>query len=313
VSSGPAPLALPLPELAIRRPALFDRRPFPRETALGALFAPSPVDEASLAVGRMLDAAARRLAGPLAPALRLLPQRERERAGAIAAWVEALFATAAEGDAAAERLERLNRSAFLVARALAGENVPSPFARRLALESRRRTLPRKGLDSILAQARAAVRQPMASTPEEWEIRSVNLSVAIGRALLGAEPTPATIEAGAAFARLVRLMALGDPERTTFHLPVEAPPTLSGHPPKEAMIAAIAEECEEIHPVLLRGAKAVGEVPLTFRAFLAAATAISLRLLGKVEAHPEDLLRGRIRLGALERFWVLREARRARFS
>jgi hypothetical protein len=80
-----------------------------------------------------------------------------------------------------------------------------------------------------------------------------------------------------------------------------------------MLAAVAEECEAIHPLLLRGARAVGEVPLTFRAALAALLALSIRLLGRIEARPDDLLAGRVRLGRFERAWTLRQARRERFA
>jgi len=310
---NPTATALPLtPDLILRRPALFTTEPVDPATALGALFAADGAGKGAPKSAAEAEAL-RRLAGPLAPAAALLPGRERERAATLAAWIEALFATAAEGDRVEKRLERLNRSAFVVARALAGEPVEAPFARRFAEESRRRLFPRRSLDLLLAEARAATRQPLGSTPEEWEIRSRKLAGGVAEALVGGEPSPSTVEAANAFVRLVRLARVQDDPAAGFHLAIESPPTPSGAPPREAMVAAIAEECEAIHPLLLRGARAVGEVPLTFRAALAALLGLSIRLLGKIESRPDDLLDGKIRLGRFERYWTLRLARRERFA
>jgi len=299
------------PALLVQRPAVLSREPIDPRTALGRLFAirastARPRDERAPSAPRRL--------GPLAPALALLPPRERERVEVIAAWTSALFATAGEEGAPAQRIERLNRSAYLVARALAGVQVPSPFAVELAAESARRTLPRRALDTLLAEARRAATHPDASTPADWEVRTREIAGALAEALLGYPPTPATIDAATGILRLVRLLGvtatLADGR---FHLPLEAPPTTNGRPADHELAAAIAEECEAIHQLLLRGARGVGEVPLTFRAALAGALALALRLLGEIEQQPEALLSRPVRLGRLATAWTLYRIRREKLT
>lgn len=297
------PAAAPA-ELRLGPPAVLSREPIDPGTALGQLFAPEPARAA-----RERSPAAVAL-GALAPALGLLPARERLRADTLALWCRALFATAREGDRVERRIERLHRSAYLVARARAGEPVASPFARRLGEESARRELPRPALDALLREARRAVRQQLASTPADWEVRTRAVAAAVAEAMLGAPPTPSTADAAAGVLRLACVLAVpaGLGERR-FHLPVELPPTVGGTPPDGELLRAVADECEAIHQLLLRGARGVGEVPLTFRAALAALLALALRLLGRVEERPERLLRQPVRLGRLESAWVLWRIRR----
>ncbi len=288
-------------ELRLRRPALFSSEPLDPRTALGELFG---LDEraAERAGARALAAVADRRLGELAPALALLPRRERERAGVLAAWTEALFATAGEHDLPAERRERLDRSAFLVARALAGETIDPPFARRFAAEAARREFGRPALDALLAEARRRLDEVR---PDEGAAQRIGLAAAA--AMIGDDPTPATVDAAAALLRLARLarvpaaVAVG-----AFPLPIEEDP---GAASREARVAAISAECDAIHQLLLRGARAIGEVPLTFRAAIAGAMALALRLLGRIEANPEALLARPVRLGRLERAWTLWRVRR----
>lgn len=300
-------LALGAPALRLRLPAVLSREPIDPTTALGRLFAPDTA--VPVRRGAAPSAAARQL-GPLAPALRLLPRRERERAETLAAWGAALFATAREGDRAERRLVRLHRSAYLVARALAGDPVPAAFARRLAAESARRTLPRAALDALLATARREIETPIGSTPADWEARTRELAAAIAEAMLGAPPTAPTVDAAAGLLRLARLLGVpAELAARRFHLPIEAPPSADGLPDATALATAVTEECEAIHPLLLRGARGVGEVPLTFRRGLAAALALGLRLLGRLEAHPGDLAVRAPRLGRLAAAWLLWQIRR----
>lgn len=300
-------LGAPAPaSLRLARPALLSLEPIDPATALGQLFAPAPPARPPRGERPALATA---LEG-LAPALALLPARERRRAETLADWCRGLFLTADEGDRVERRVERLNRSAYLVARALAGEAVASPFARRLAAESARRQLPRRALDALLAAARRAVRQPVASTPADWEVRTREVAEALSEAMLGAPPTASTCDAAAGLLRLARLLAVPAAlAARRFHLPVEAPPDGAGAPPEAAMAAAIADECEAIHQLLLRGARGVGEVPLTFRAALSALLALALRLLGRVEEQPGRLLHQPVRLGRFESLWVLWQVRR----
>jgi hypothetical protein len=307
VSADTLALGAPPPaSLRLARPAVLSLEPIDPATALGRLFAPVPPARPPRGERPALAAAL----GDLTPALALLPARERRRAETLAEWCRGLFLTADEGDRVERRVERLNRSAYLVARALAGEAVASPFAGRLADESARRLLPRRALDALLAAARRAVRQPVASTPADWEVRTREVAEALAEAMLGAPPTPSTCDAAAGLLRLARLLAVPAALRTrSFHLPIEVPPDGAGAPLEASMATAVADECEAIHQLLLRGARGVGEVPLTFRAALAALLALALRLLGRVEEHPERLLRLPVRLGRLESLWVLWRIRR----
>jgi len=286
---------------SVRRPLLFEARPLDPASILGALFSPStPGVEAQDDATALLAPVQRRL-GELSPALMLLPPRERERATVLGVWADALFVTAVEGDRPEKRLERLNRSAFLLARALAGERVEAPFAERFAAESARRPFGRRALDLLLAASRETVRSPLTridpSSPR-WCERSRQVAGAIAEALLGLEPTAATVDAAQGILRLLRLAA--------------APPAGDGSgsaSDRAGRAALIAAESEAIHPLLLRGARAVGEVPLTFRRALAGLLTLGLQLLGEIESHPERLLAKAPRLGRFGRAWTLYRIRR----
>jgi len=273
---------------------------------LGALFAPRTAaadparDERRLATATLL-----RL-GELAPALLLLPSRERSRAAILGAWADALFATAAEGDRPEKRIDRLHRSAFLIARALAGETVEAPFAERFAAESARRAFGRRALDLLISEARSGVRRPLAAIAAEagaaWDERSRQIAGALVEALLGQEPTAATVDAAQGLLRLARLAS--------------PPAGDAGRPAPEqraVRAAAVAAEAAAIHPLLLRGARAIGEVPLTFRRALAALMTLGLQLLGAIESHPERLLERPVRLGRLGRAWTLYRIRRDKLA
>jgi hypothetical protein len=304
VTAGAIPLAGVRGDLRVRRPALFSTEPLDPATALGELFT---LDAAASARSsqRGLVANARRRLGALAPALDLLPSRERERAGVLTAWSEAVFATCGEHDLPEERRERLDRSAFLLARALAGETVDPPFAQRFAAESARREFGRRALDALLAEARRRIDRP--GCVAEDDESALRLGAAAAEALIGIEPTPATVDASGALLRLAR-MARVPAAVAVGAFPLLLPEDAASHP-HEARVGAIAAECDAIHQLLLRGARSIGEVPLTFRAAIAGAMALALRLLGRIESNPEALLTRPLRLGRLERIWTLWRVRR----
>jgi hypothetical protein len=129
--------------------------------------------------------------------------------------------------------------------------------------------------------------------------------AVAAATIGDEPTAATLDAATGLLRLARLLRVPAAAAVGgFPLPLaEAADS------REGRVAAIAAECDAIHQLLLRGARAIGEVPLTFRGALAGAMALALRLLGRIESHPEALLSRPVRLGRLERAWTLWRVRR----
>lgn len=295
-------------------PELLSPQPLDPGTALGRLFAPAPDMAAAAGLGRWVAGAPERLLGELADAARLLSAHERERAAVLTAWVEALMATAAERDDAALRLARLHRSAFLVARALAGEPSPSPFLRAFAAEAERRGFTRPALDSLLESARVALAAPRATTRGDWDRRAQGLGGAFAAALLGAEPSAATIDAAAALFRLGCLRALpGALAAGRTLLPLADLPEPLQYRSREELAAAIAAECESVRPLLLRGARAVAEAPLTFVRPLAFLLETGLQLLSEIEVHPEALLDREPRLGWWRRRFALRRARRERLG
>ena len=158
---------------------------------------------------------------------------------------------------------------------------------------------------LLAEARRGIERAGLATDDEAALLRVGAAAA--ESLIGEAPSASTVDAAAAllrlahFVRLPAAMAVG-----LFPLPLHES-AASGR--DQARIAAIAAECDAIHQMLLRGARCIGEVPLTFRAAIAGATALALRLLGRIEAHPGALLSRPVRLGRLERIWTLWRVRR----
>ncbi len=302
MSTSSIPLAAPAPSgLIDRQPALFATGPLEPASALGALFTADvsvPDSGSSARRERAWNEIAARRLGELTPALALLPARERRRAVTLAAWLDAIFATAREGDRTAKRLERLHRSAFVLARALAGERVECGFAQCFAAESARRAFGRSALDPLLGEAAAAISHPPSAPGVDWQARSRRIGGAIAAALLGQVPSDATVDAAEG---LVRLLALATPP------PGGAPRLTSAE--RSTRAAAVSSEAEAIHPLLLRGARAVGEVPLTFRRALAGFLTLGLQLLGVIEARPERCLDTPPRLGRLARAWTLFRLRR----
>lgn len=293
--------ALPFEEVRPRArrglPELLADRPIEPRSALGRLFAPADDAVRELAMARALAEAPRRLLGELADAVELLPPFERARVAVLAAWVEALFDTAHEADPLERRLAHLHRSAFLIARALAGEPSESPFVRAFVAESARRSFTRPALDSLLAAARERAETPRPATRPEAAARAFDLGAALVTALVGAPASPAAVEAATALVRLLALRrlpaALG---AGRVALPVEDLPEPLQYRSLEEVAAAAAAECEAIRPILLRGARALGEVPLTFRRPLAYLLSTALDLLGQIEVQPEALARREPRLG-----------------
>ncbi|GMU66630.1 MAG: hypothetical protein AMXMBFR36_29040 [Acidobacteriota bacterium] len=290
--------------------ALLADRPIDPATALGRLFAPAHEVAAEVALVATVAAAPRRLLGDAADALRLLPQRERERAAILAAWFEALGATAGEGDPVEARLARLHRSAYLLARGLAGEPSDAPFVRAFAAENERRSFTRPALDTLIAGARRAIEHPRPAHAAEWEARLAESGGAFATALAGTAASPATIEAVAALARLHALAALPvGLAAGRCQLPVEALPEPLQYRTRQEIAAAVAGECDALRPQMLRGARALAEVPLTFRRALAWLLSTGFDLLGRIEVHPEALAAAPARLSWWTRHATLWRIRR----
>lgn len=298
------PLARPraLPHAPL--PELLSERPIDPGSALGRLFAGAPDPAAESELVRFVASAPERALGDLAPAVRLLPPLERERAAILTAWTGALLATAAEADAAERRLARLHRSALLLARALGGEPSGSPFVRAFVAEHQRRSFTRPALDALLAAARARIAASRPATREDWELRARGVAAPFVQALSGADPAPASVDAAAALYRLLALRALpGDFAVGRTQLPAADLAEPLQYRSAEEVAAAVAAECESVRPLLLRGARAVAEAPLTFRRPLSFLLEAALHLLGEIDVHPEALLARAPRLG----WWRSRRA------
>jgi hypothetical protein len=308
VTAGAIPVAARLARPGAA--ALLADRPIDPATALGRLFAPAHEVAAEVALAGAIHQAPRRLLGEGADALVLLPSRERERAATLAAWFEALDATAREADPVENRLARLHRSAYLLARGLAGEPSDAPFVRAFAAENERRSFTRPALDTLLAAARRAIERPRAAHAVEWEARLAEAGGAFATALAGTAASAATIEAVGALARL-RVLAELPVELAAgrCRLPLEALPEPLHYRTREEVAAAITAECDALRPQLLRGARALAEVPLTFRRTLAWLLSTGLDLLGRIEVHPEALAVAPARLSWWTRHATLWRIRR----
>lgn len=309
MTTSALPLASPVALSGAPAAEVLGGRPFETGSALGALFSSARSFPAEAAMGEFVAAAPRRLLGELAEVTRLLPARERERAAILAAWVEALLATALEADPIERRTARLNRSAYLLARALAGEPSDAPFVRAFCAEAGRRTFTRPALDALLGVARRVAERPRVRTRTEWEVRARVLGESVAAALVGARPTAATVDAAAGLFRLLSLRRLpSDLAAHRTRLPEDCLADPIQYRTKEEIAAAAAAECEAIRPLLLRGARALGEVPLTFRRPLAYLLSGAIALLGEIEVHPQALADRAPRLGWWARratFWRVR--------
>ncbi len=295
------------------RPALFDRPNWSPDSPAGRLFSNAAAGGDTALLRGCLRAAEER-AGPFARALALLPEREQERAALLLALADALFATANGPGTPEARIEDLDRIAFAIARALRGDNGVGPgegFALRFGAESRRRGFTRRALDDLFDAARVCARRRRPETPEELEQRAQLLAEAFTTALFGAEPTPAVIDLGAGLLRLLALQALAADLRS-HHCPLpesELAEPIQYRTPEE-IGAAVERECAELRKLLLKGARAAGEVPLSFRRPVAFVLPVALSLLGLLEDRPPELARHTPKVGK----WALRRAYwRARYT
>jgi phytoene/squalene synthetase len=296
------------------RPAIFDRPTWSADSPAGRLFSRPPGSSDELALLRGCLRAASERAGDFAPALELLPAREQERAALLLALTDALFATAAGPGSPDSRVDDLDRIAFAIARALRGEGgtqEDESFVRRLAAESRRRNFTRQALDDLFDAARGVARRRRPGTAEALALRAQVLSEAFTTALFGAAPTPAVVDLGAGLVRLLALQALAaDLRQHHCALPESELAEPVQYRTPEEIGAAVERECAELRQLLLKGARAAGEVPLSFRRPVAFLLPVALSLLGLLEDRPPELLRRTPRVGP----WALRRAYwRARFT
>jgi len=297
-----------LPDAALReRPALFERPTWSPESAAAKLFESGDEAHCLQHVGEL---AAARL-GDFARVLTLLTERESHRATLLLAFADALADLARADAPTSERVENLNRVAYRTARALRGEPTPSAFLRLFAAEARRRSFTRGALDELFASTRVAARSPRPEDGADLDIRARELGEALATALLGAAPTPAVVDLAAGLLRLAALQRLSlDLARRTAPLPASDLAEPVQYRTEDEIAAAVSRECGALHNLLLRGARAVGEVPLTFRRPVAFALPVAIALLGIIEERPRAIARGVRRVG----LWKLRANHwRARYT
>jgi len=296
------------------RPAVFDRPNWSADSPAGRLFSATAATSAEGALVRACLRMAEERAGAFSRALSLLPEREQERAALLFALADALFATAAGPGSPESRVEDLDRIAFAIARALRGESVrleDESFAHRLAIESRRRGFTRQALDDLFVAARRTARQRRPETTEALALRAHQLSEAFVAALFGTEPTPAVVDLAAGLLRLSRLQSLAaDLRERHCALPESELAEPVQYRTPEEIGPAVLRECAELRKLLLKGARAEGEVPLSFRRPVAFLLPVALSLLGLLEDRPPELARRTPTVGK----WTLRRAYwRARFT
>lgn len=301
----------PLAEVALNeRPTLFERPTWSEESAAGRLFAPGGDEAAAL---RRCAAVSERCLGDFGRTLELLTARERERAILLAALVDALLDVAAgPGPAdAAQRVADLNRIAFQLARILRGETPESAYLKLLAAEARRRSFTRRALDELFAAARLIARDRRPADTAALDARSRQLGEAVVTALLGAEATPSVVDLAAGAIRLVRLQQLAlDLPHGLCSLPSGELPEPLQYRSETEIVTAITRECGALHHLLLKGARAAGEVPLTFRRPVAFLLPVAIALLGLIEEQPRAIVRAVRHVGT----WKLRAAFwRARYT
>lgn len=301
-------------QMGAGRPALFDRPNWGADSPAGRLFSTGEPAGGETAVRRACLRAAEERAGLFARALTLLPEREQDRAALLLALADALFATAAGPGTPEERIEDLDRIAFAIARALRGESSgedAESFAHRFGLESRRRSFTRRALDDLFDAARGAARRRRPESAEELAVRAQFRAEAFITALFGAEPTPAVIDLGAGLIRLLALQGLaGDLRARHCPLPESDLAEPVQYRTADEIGAAVLRECAELRKLLLKGARAAGEVPLSFRRPVVFLLPVALSLLGLLEDRPPELARRTLTVGQ----WTLRRAYwRARYT
>jgi phytoene/squalene synthetase len=293
---------------------VFDRPNWTADSPAGRLFSTPDGFANATALRRDCLRTASGRAGSFAKALELLPAREKERAAVLLALADVLFATANGPGTPESRVDDLDRIAFAIARALRGE-AGGPevdgFAHRIAAESRRRGFTRQALDDLFDAARCTARRRRPETPEALARWAQRFSEAFATALFGAEPTPAVVDLGAGVLRLAALQALAADLRARHcALPEsELPEPVQYRTPAEIGVA-VERECAELRQLLLRGARAAAEVPLSFRRPVVFLLPVALSLLGLLEDRPAELARRSPTVGK----WTLRRAYwRARFT
>ena len=251
------------------RPVLFDRPNWTADSPAGRLF--SAADSAANPTAPLRDCLRTAIAraGTFAKALELLPTRELERAVVLLALTDALFATANGPGTLESRVDDLDRIAFAIARALRGEagGRQERASRTASLSSRGAAVSPARRSTTCStptqhRAQAATRDPrgpgVASPPPR---RGVCRGALRGRADPGGGRRPRRRSAASGSRsrrwRATSARAIARCPRASWRSRCSTARRRRSVPPSSAS----ARSCVKL---LLRGARAEGEVPLSFR-------------------------------------------------
>jgi phytoene/squalene synthetase len=253
---------------------------------------------------------ARRGLRDFAPALVLLPPRERRRVQALAAFGSTLFDFARQSSLEGEKLSQLNRWHFDLEAALDGAPPAQPVFMLLAATDDERPWPRAALEDLVgcARRRALHRRPDSAAAADNDSR--RLGAALAAALLpdaAAELAPLA----AALLRLGRLLDLGDDTRRhQAGLPADVVPEswgVEGPLGRRELDAAIRAECSALRPHLAT-LPAPDLLPRPWRRALTYALLAARHLLERMDALGAGALEARPQLGAWKRLSLVARSR-----
>lgn len=245
-----------------------------------------------------------------APALILLPVRERERLQTLAAYALTLFDFARQSGLEGERLAAINRWEFQLEQTLDGRPPGQPIFVRIADLEQRAPWSREGLERLHAAARQRATVPRPATAEALAREAEQLGGALATLMLGEHASPRLGSLAGSLARLRSLVELGDDlRRRRARLPVsELPRDLEPETPaaRQALAASIRLECERIAPCLLQR-EAIAELPADLRPAARYARLVSLDLLRRIEAMGAGLVERPPGVGLARRIVLLLRA------
>jgi hypothetical protein len=275
---------------------------------------------------------AEELLGDFAPALRLLPAPERQRALALATYAGALFDRARSGDGRQDganrkaRVESIDRLAGELGRRLeapvdlqtlpeAGpaERPPRPVLA-MAAAHRRRPWPPEALAEIATTARRRAVTPRPETRREGFASAMRLGAALACAQLGAPQPPEVARFAGALLRLALIQRLGaeiEAGRCCLALEDLGDDVTGGAAKADLreIVRAVRGQCQRMRPDLLAIGKAFADLPDSYRQPLAYLLLASLRLLAELEDADSPFLVQPPTLGRLTRLRLLMRARR----
>ncbi len=275
--------------------------------------------------------------GPFAPALRLLPAMERERALALTAYAGALFDRARSGDGRQDganrsaRVDSIDRLAAELDRCLEADPppeaapgltpmptpMPTPMSAPIVgmvTAHRRRPWPPEALDEIATTARRRAVTPRPETRREGFASALRLGAALACAQLGAPQPPAVARFAGALLRLSMIQRLGaemEAGRCCLSLEDLADDLAVGSakPDLRAVVRAVRGQCQRMRPDLLAIGKALADLPTAYRQPVSYLLLASLRLLAELEDTDSLFLVRPPTLGRLTRLRLLLRARR----